>query len=247
MSKEVCCTCATRLADTKVPYSTESEKPICFDRLLDCCGRTICASCQYENARFQSYCPFCQIASGSNPLPDAGLRLPPEYENIAKRVGDRENEQPPAYSTASGLGSNEPPATVDVVHFLSETDSMLSISLAYQVPVAVLRAHNGVYSDGLLAARKWLLIPRTHYQGPSLSSPPDPAEEERKNKVRRWMVATKCPDYDIACLYLKGSGYDLEIAVEAFRDDERWEKEHPMKGKNVPQNRFTSSGLTGQL
>lgn len=126
---------------------------------------------------------------------------------------------------------SQPPETDDVVHYLQSEDSILSLSLAYKVPVPVLRAHNGVYNDKLLAGHKWVLIPSSHYQGPALSSPPDPKEEERKNKRRRWMVATKCPDYDVAIMYLEGSEYDLETAVEAFRADEDWEKEHPMKGK----------------
>jgi hypothetical protein len=81
-----------------------------------------------------------------------------------------------------------------------------------------------------------------------LSTPPDPEEEERKNKLRRWMVATKCPDYDVATLYLKSSEYHLENAIEAFKADEQWEKDHPMKGKQKSRpGRRPSSGLIGQL
>src|SRR5277367_1472742 len=66
---EACCTCATLLSESKVPYDTESEKPICLDRRLECCGRTICATCQHKNSRFQTYCPFCQISSEPTALP----------------------------------------------------------------------------------------------------------------------------------------------------------------------------------
>lgn len=53
--------------------------------------------------------------------------------------------------------------------------------------------------------------------------------------------------YDVALLYLKQVDYDLEAAVEAYRDDERWEKEHPLKGvegkgkmkHDVGKRRFT--------
>ena len=86
-----------------------------------------------------------------------------------------------------------------------------------------------------------------------MSIPPDPEEEERKNKLRRWMVATKCADYEVAQLYLKGSDYDLDIAVESWREDERWEKEHPLKnddrkgkGKNG-RRRIGGIGMSGQL
>jgi hypothetical protein len=245
-----CCTCATLLSDTKIPYSIDSEKPLSFDRTLECCGRTICASCQYDNPRFQTYCPFCQISCGPSPLPANGLRLPPAYSTSSKSEAQQIQILPPAYAsiTAPAAAGSQPPETDGVVHFLTADDSIPSLSLAYQVPISVLRTHNSVFSDNLLMARKWILIPRSHYQGPPLSLPPDPEEEERKNKLRRWMVATKCPDYDVATLYLKGSEHNLEAAVEAFRADEQWEKEHPMKGKQRARpGRRTSSGLIGQL
>lgn len=236
-----CCTCATLI-------SIESEKPLSFDRALDCCGRKICQICQNDNPRFQTYCPFCQISCGPNPLPTNGLRLPPSY-SISCRNGAHEREDlPPAYTSITVSKASEPPVTDDVVHYLTAEDSVASLSLAYAVPVPILRTHNSVYSDSLLMARKWILIPHSHYQGPPLSSPPDPVEEERKNKLRRWMVATKCPDYDVAILYLKGHDYDLEAAVGAFKADDEWEKKHPLKGKQrAASYRRTPSGMLGQL
>lgn len=252
---DTCCTCASLLADTKVPYDTENEKPICLDRRLPCCGRTICATCQYNNSRFQTYCPFCQISSEPTALPAEGLRLPPSYGDNDSRPTDL----PPAYDSlparsqyASGSSTIRPPDnTEDTVHFLSPDDTLHSLSLAYEVPQNVLRKHNNLYSDSLLIARKFVLIPASHYNGPPLSTPPDPEEEERKNKVRRWMVATKCPEYKVAQLYLKGSQYNLEIAIEAFKADEQWEKDHPLKGKDKqndrPARRMLGSSLVGQL
>lgn len=253
---DTCCTCATPLSDTKVPYDTESEKPICFDRKLECCGRTICASCQYKNPRFQTYCPYCQISTEPSALPAEGLRLPPSYrDNEDTR---RSLDLPPAYDTISQArnllnpapSARPPEDTEDTVHFLSPEDSIHSLSLAYKVPQDVLRKHNALFSDSLVVARKFVLIPAKYYTGPPLSTPPDPEEEERKNKLRRWMVSTKCADYSMAQLYLKASQYELEAAVEAFKADEQWEKDHPMKsnGKNKERSRrgFGSS-LVGQL
>jgi hypothetical protein len=54
--------------------------------------------------------------------------------------------------------------------------------------------------------------------------------------------------YDVAILYLKQAEYDLDLAIEVYKDDERWEKEHPLreakgkgKGKSVDggRRRFT--------
>lgn len=150
--------------------------------------------------------------------------------------------------------SAPPEETEDTVHFVSLEDSLQSLSIAYGVPTSVLRQYNNVYSDVLITARKWVLIPRSHYDGPPLSNPPDPDEEERKIKVRRWMVATKCPDYGVATLYLKGSDYNLEIAVDAFKADEEWEKRNPLqehgKGKQSERRRSRlgrGGSLAGQL
>jgi hypothetical protein len=51
----------------------------------------------------------------------------------------------------------------------------------------------------------------------------------------------------VALLYLQQADYDLEGAVETFREDERWEREHPLeaaaKGKgrrhDLGRRRFT--------
>lgn len=54
--------------------------------------------------------------------------------------------------------------------------------------------------------------------------------------------------YDVALLYLEQANYDLELATEVYKDDERWEKENPMQGKgkgkgktrlDVGRRRFT--------
>lgn len=61
--------------------------------------------------------------------------------------------------------------------------------------------------------------------------------------------------YDVALLYLQQADYDLDRAVEAYLEDEKWEKEHPMegssKGKTAPKparrKMGIRTGLSGQL
>ena len=61
--------------------------------------------------------------------------------------------------------------------------------------------------------------------------------------------------YDVALLYLQQADYDLDRAVEAYLEDEKWEKDHPMqgssKGKMVPKPARRKvgirTGLSGQL
>ncbi|ETN46311.1 uncharacterized protein HMPREF1541_00495 [Cyphellophora europaea CBS 101466] len=259
-----CCTCASLLRDTKLPRDINSEKPLAFDRHLPCCGRIICAACQYKNPRFQSYCPFCQIASedSTSALPRNGLRLPPAYtktdggheKSLRTQLSDAEEAPPPPpYDSLppttpqhAGRQSSPPADTPDTVHHLSPDDTLASLSLAYAVAPQVLKQHNALFSDHLLSGRKFLLVPASHYSGPSLSTPPDPAEEERKTNIRRWMVATKCADYQVAELYLKGADGVLDVAVDAFRADEEWERKNPIlgKGKDVSRRR-KSSGVGG--
>jgi len=60
--------------------------------------------------------------------------------------------------------------------------------------------------------------------------------------------------YDVALLYLEQADYHLEAAVQAYQDDERWEREHPMddKGKSkskkaVGMRRFVGSSNQGGI
>ncbi|OWP03363.1 hypothetical protein B2J93_7381 [Marssonina coronariae] len=214
--------------------------------------------------------PYCQVTTIPSPLPQ-GLRDPPSYKVAsASKPLPQHSVEPPPYSdvlpTYSSLTeqrlatpekafSSAVPA--DVLHFLDhENDSFTSLSFRYGVPISALRKANNVTSDHLLLARRTIVIPAEFYKGGvSLSPRPLEGEEEerRKGLVRRWMVACKVPDvtlncrYDIAILYLNQADYDLNVAIEAYKKDERWGKEHPIeasvKGKgrrpDIGRRRFT--------
>ncbi|KAL2259967.1 hypothetical protein VTK26DRAFT_6179 [Humicola hyalothermophila] len=119
-------------------------------------------------------------------------------------------------------------------------DTIPSLSLRYGIPPAILRQHNNLTSDHLLAARQTILIPTAHCTRPEPPSPtPDGGSHEeqdqedaareraRKTAIRRWMVACKEPDYDVAVVYLEEVGYDVGVAVRRYAEDERWVREHP--------------------
>jgi len=42
--------------------------------------------------------------------------------------------------------------------------------------------------------------------------------------------------YDVALLYLQQADWDLDVAVEAYMEDEKWEKEHPIEAKKGKKN-----------
>ncbi|KXT13910.1 hypothetical protein AC579_2374 [Pseudocercospora musae] len=257
-----CATCASVFGNASDPMS---EKPLLPGRHLNCCGRSICSRCLNQNKRYETYCPYCQITTQPSLLPQ-GLRDPPAYSTLDNRLpppsSSVNEDELPAYSehqAVQPVPEKAQPAE-DVLHFVRPEDNMLSLALAYGVPINVLRKTNNIYSDHLLKARKTVLIPGGYYKGGvSLSAQPTEGEEEeaRKNKLRRFQVATKVADipfalrYDVAELYLQNSDWHLEAAIEAFKEDELWEKQNPLqassrgkKGKNaqtVGMRRFVGS------
>ncbi|KAF2261762.1 hypothetical protein CC78DRAFT_469514 [Lojkania enalia] len=272
-SEQACCTCASLLSSIPPTYDEKTEKPTQFERRVECCGRAICARCITDNPRFATYCPFCQISIVPSPLPQQGLRDPPGYSpstSMKPLRSKKQDDEMPPYSARNPLevlpekspaqGVEQAP---DVLHFVDpNNDSITSLSLRYGIPAEALRGSNGLYADHLLAARRTVLIPGEYYKGGvSLSPRPLEGEEEeiRKSKVRKWMVACKVAEYDVALLYLQQADYDLNQAIGAYKADERWEKEHPLEIAKEGKAKASQSsgrwkwfggsggGLTGQL
>jgi len=264
--EEACCTCATLLSTISPQYDEKSEKPKALDRRLECCGRVICGSCISNNPRFSTHCPFCQISTAPSTLPPR-LRDPPAYtppssskpSPPSSELLPSYSDELPSYSSIAEPQSQPPEKSKskpveDVLHFLDhEHDSLQSLSLRYGVPISVLRRSNNISSDHLLLARRTVLIPGEYYNG-GVSLSPRPVEgedeERRKATVRRWMVTCKVSEYDVALLYLEQADYDLEAAIAAYKEDEMWEKQHPIeaniKGKGKTRQVIGKRRFTGQ-
>ncbi|EMC92018.1 hypothetical protein BAUCODRAFT_38035 [Baudoinia panamericana UAMH 10762] len=244
-----CATCASSYSSHTLPAS---EKPLLPGRHLPCCSRSICSRCLNQNKRYETYCPYCQISTEPSLLPQ-GLRDPPAYASLDDRIppppekgGSDEDEDLPAYSAhqavqpADEKRRDEDPAP-DVLHFLKPEDSMHALALAYGVPINALRRTNNIFSDNLIQGRRTILIPGEYYKGGvSLSpSPPEGEEEEiKRSKVRRWMTTCKVAEYDVALLYLQQADWELDLAIDAFREDERWEKEHPLSKADAKKGKM---------
>jgi len=171
---------------------------------------------------------------------------PPPYSVIASNVkSSSPGPLPPPYTATPSQTS--PPQEGYIVHRLRHShprDTIASLSLRYGIYPTILRLHNKLPSDAdqLLAARQTLLIPVAYCSKlPSQTEgdrkdgevEEDEAERKRKVLIRRWMVACKEPDYDVATVYLEGCGWDLQEAVEAYWADWEWERENPLeKGKS---------------
>ncbi|KAK3117833.1 hypothetical protein LTR53_000382 [Teratosphaeriaceae sp. CCFEE 6253] len=237
-----CATCAAAFGSETAPIS---EKQLLPGRDLSCCGRSICIRCLNQNKRYETYCPYCQITTAPSALPQ-GLRDPPAYSSVDERpppprapLQDEADEELPAYTKHQPVQPlsekrSEEERAPDVLHFLTPTDSLHSLALAYNVPINALRRANNVFSDHLIQGRRTVIIPGEYYAaGVSLSPQPPEGEEEemKRSKVRRWMVACKVAEYDVALLYLQQADWDLDAAVEAYMEDERWEIEHPLEAQ----------------
>ncbi|KAK3692732.1 hypothetical protein B0T22DRAFT_23566 [Podospora appendiculata] len=177
----------------------------------------------------------------SHPLPPPYTLTPPQplkssttlpphtYDSEKAALADADAK--PYTSTPPTATAHNP--APDTLHFLDHAhDTIPSLSLRYNVSSTALRRANRLGSDHLLLGRQTILIP-----GGGVSLSPRPvegeAEEARKAKIRRWMVACKVADYEVALLYLEQAQYDLDLATEAFFADEAWEREHPLGFKNT--------------
>ena len=151
-------------------------------------------------------------------------------------------------SHQEGPGSDSGDSDVEgeegTLHFLNHAqDTISSLSLRYNIPAVLIRSANNIGSDHLLAGRRTVLIPGRRV---SLSPRPIEGEEEerRKAKIRRWMVACKVSDYDVAVFYLEQADYDFDHAIEAYFADEAWERDHPLENDGEGGRRKPIGGLS---
>lgn len=150
-------------------------------------------------------------------------RLPPAYE---------EEESTTVRSTVTTALLSEKPAPQsqfgEIIHYVQPGDTVASLSLHYSVPVDVLRKSNNIFSDHLLAARRTVIIPPGFFAGTSRNPlPPGGMEEDQKRvKVKRFQVATKCVESKVAEFYLMEASWDLERALLQWAEDDEWEKKN---------------------
>ena len=266
-----CCTCAALLSPGKEASPAPTQH-----RRLPCCGRVVCRACLAENARFETYCPYCQIATESastrsdktaRDILPPGLKAPPPYHPSARAA---DGAPPPPYTAAAPTlttpGASEKSAPV--LHYLDhERDSVTSLALAYGVPADAIRRANNLSADYLLQARCVVQIPVSPGSSSAVSISPHPTEDEsetrRKAAVRRFMVTCKVADYDLATMYLAhtrtrseeqhglpydtADEYDVGAAVRAYEQDMAWERAHPLATKTMGKQAHKQTGGRGGL
>lgn len=159
-----------------------------------CCDRFVCGRCARSNPRLAETCILCQLpippefdgSVNEDNLPDYEEDLP-EYDQSVRSSHKNalENDKCSEDHAYKELG---------VQHYVRKQDSIASLSLAYKVEASVIRRANHIFQDNLLQGRSFIVIPGVTK---SLSAAPG-EDEERKVKLKKFMVAVKCTDYDMA-------------------------------------------------
>ncbi|OAA57848.1 hypothetical protein SPI_06733 [Niveomyces insectorum RCEF 264] len=239
-----------------------------------------------------SYYSSANRQPSQNLLPP-GLKPPPPYRPRTgppppptNADDDDDTAPPPPYSihgpaTApedkfENLTANKDKAAAfPLLHYLDhDRDTVASLCLRYGVSADALRRANRLTSNHLLLARRVVQIPAREDRSSASPRPlpislsPYPvegaAEARRKAAIRRFMVACKVADYDLAVLYLEqtattttgaagddgaddaddddgGPNYDLSAAMAAYTADEAWERAHPLAAAMSKTNKATTA------
>ena len=179
-----------------------------------CCQRFVCSECARTRPRLRETCILCQLPIPQFPDKDdlpAYIDTPPGYSGSFHLVPEKKS-----YTGTKEFG---------VQHYVRKDDTINSLGLAYQIDPATIRKENHIFQDHLLQARSFVVIP-----GASRSLSESPGEgEERKVKLKRFMLATKCTDYDMAQTYMNECEFAVEEAVLRYKADSQWTREHAAK------------------
>ncbi|RPA79664.1 hypothetical protein BJ508DRAFT_363057 [Ascobolus immersus RN42] len=230
--------CAVCTKELKTEHEKEENEKGQENLQWGCCQRFVCGPCVMKNNRYKTYCPYCQLPTTTGPDSNSLVsKLPPSYETTL-HITRSLLTPPPSYSGALAKRLD------GIHHFIKATDTLPSLSLAYDTPLTVLRALNNLHSDNLLHAHRSIFIPSSHYQGPSLS--PDPPggekEEEKRVLVKRFQCLTKCVEVRVAEWYLENCDWNLEEAVEKWGLDTNWERAFGSLGNGPGFAGLRSSG-----
>lgn len=159
-----------------------------------CCARFVCGPCARSNPRLAETCILCQLPIPHDLAPATAEDLPgyddslPEYES-AGLLDEKYHVTEQKHLVADHAFKE-----AGVQHYVRKDDSVASLSLAYKVDKSFIRKANHIFQDNLLQGRSFIVIPGAMK---SLSAAPG-ADEERKVKLKKFMVAVKCTDYDMA-------------------------------------------------
>lgn len=159
-----------------------------------CCGRFVCGTCARRNPRLAETCILCQLPIPQDLSQAVGEDLPNYDESLPTYDSTKDFYQGSYGNEKEKLPNSNPYKELGVQHYVRKDDSIASLALAYKVDPSVIRKANHIFQDNLLQGRSFIVVPGATV---SLSASPD-EHEERKVKLKKFMVAVKCTDYDMA-------------------------------------------------
>eukprot|EP01119_Soliformovum_irregulare_P008728 TRINITY_DN21833_c0_g1_i1.p1 TRINITY_DN21833_c0_g1~~TRINITY_DN21833_c0_g1_i1.p1 ORF type:complete len:410 (+),score=83.19 TRINITY_DN21833_c0_g1_i1:76-1305(+) len=111
-------------------------------------------------------------------------------------------------------------------HYVEMTDTVRGLSLRYNVPTEEIKTINKFNRDEDIWTRNEILIP---FSGQQLTVPDaDQFEAQRKARlVRRFKRSVNIQEHE-ALYYLDTFDYDYDAAMEEYKQDSQWEKNHPV-------------------
>ncbi|RDL40401.1 uncharacterized protein BP5553_00380 [Venustampulla echinocandica] len=249
---ESCGSCAILLRNIPPPYDEPGLDPQSPDRRLYCCG-PFCQissepSCLPQGLRDPpSYTPFSSSSShkqdaASDPkdLPAYSPSEVPHTSDVKAPVEDIAHflDHDVDTLTSVALRYNVPISAlrrannITSDHLLLARRTITIPSEFYKGGVSLSpRPIEGEEEETRKAiVRRWMVACKvSEYVLPLAAFVGGDMPSLGKEGKLTWGFGMPC-SYDAAVSYLKLADYDLDMAILSFKDDERWEKEHPMEG-----------------
>jgi len=119
------------------------------------------------------------------------------------------------------------------IHLVKGTDTLVGLSLKYKCSIGELQKINKLSFNEQLWGKKNVYIPKSEQNKNVVIREDEESEGMRKRKkVREFLGKINGKNYHVkiveAEIYLEEAGWDVEKAVEEWKEDQKWEEENKM-------------------
>jgi len=259
---QLCCRCLIPLesfAGNPPPLQTKTAccaKSICYTCLDACDVCPVCRSHSVKNdeAQVPSY-PSTQASFSSaqqseeppsynevSELSNASATYEANFNSAAANLDGRNTTSNSSYITEVDTAEVvENGDSINVIHYISNRDTLVGLSLKYNVSVDEIKRANKMFSNNIHEHEK-LIIPGVKHLPKSMSDMSDEMKQERYRQrvTKRFQLVTKCVDPAEAQFYMEDNDYSLDTAVQKYLDDLKWEKEHPSPNSKIYKRKQNS-------
>jgi len=126
-----------------------------------------------------------------------------------------------------------------LIHYISSKDTLVGISLKYNVKVDDIKRANNLFT-GSLNERETLIILGVSKIPKDVEDPTDEMKEERERQrvTKRFQLATKCVSPEEAKFYLEDCAFNVDEAIKRYKEDTEWASKHPCPSSSAPNTHF---------